>query len=191
MKKILTMLGIASMAYSAPSFAVETLNGACVNDLTLSAGSSLTSCYGRFAGNVLNTPGNADINTALTQLGYAGPAIVYSAIPLANILTSLSGSQTLNYAGVFNGPVYLGIHYGNGQGGPGNSTTFYRISASNLDTIGLTLNASSTATLFAGTVTTAVPETATWAMMIGGFGIVGAALRRRRQSAKVRTIRFG
>ncbi|NJC33023.1 hypothetical protein GGR88_000497 [Sphingomonas jejuensis] len=29
----------------------------------------------------------------------------------------------------------------------------------------------------------AVPEPATWAMMIGGFGLVGSALRRRRSSA--------
>ena len=31
----------------------------------------------------------------------------------------------------------------------------------------------------------AVPEPATWAMMIGGFGIVGASMRRRRNKAKV------
>jgi hypothetical protein len=31
----------------------------------------------------------------------------------------------------------------------------------------------------------AVPEPATWAMMIGGFGMVGGAMRRRRVSAKV------
>jgi hypothetical protein len=28
-----------------------------------------------------------------------------------------------------------------------------------------------------------VPEPATWAMMIGGFGLVGGALRRRRAIA--------
>ena len=32
---------------------------------------------------------------------------------------------------------------------------------------------------------TAVPEPATWAMMIGGFGMVGAALRRRRVVARL------
>ncbi len=36
----------------------------------------------------------------------------------------------------------------------------------------------------------AVPEPAAWAMMIGGFGLAGAALRRRRKAAKV-TVSFG
>jgi hypothetical protein len=31
----------------------------------------------------------------------------------------------------------------------------------------------------------AVPEPATWAMMIGGMGMVGGAMRRRRVSTKV------
>jgi PEP-CTERM motif len=31
-----------------------------------------------------------------------------------------------------------------------------------------------------GTFTTAVPEPATWAMMLAGFGGLGAAMRRRR-----------
>jgi hypothetical protein len=31
---------------------------------------------------------------------------------------------------------------------------------------------------------TAVPEPATWAMMIGGFGLIGAAARRRRRAAR-------
>ncbi len=31
--------------------------------------------------------------------------------------------------------------------------------------------------------TSAVPEPATWAMMIAGFGVVGGAVRRRRPAA--------
>ncbi|WP_231639313.1 PEPxxWA-CTERM sorting domain-containing protein [Sphingomonas profundi] len=37
-----------------------------------------------------------------------------------------------------------------------------------------------TGTLNANVVVAAVPEPATWAMMLGGFGLVGAAMRRRR-----------
>jgi hypothetical protein len=36
---------------------------------------------------------------------------------------------------------------------------------------------------FAITSTSAVPEPATWAMMIGGFGIIGVALRSRRKAS--------
>ncbi len=32
---------------------------------------------------------------------------------------------------------------------------------------------------------TGVPEAATWALMLAGFGLVGSAMRRRRQSAQV------
>ena len=35
-----------------------------------------------------------------------------------------------------------------------------------------------------GSDTPGVPEPATWAMMIGGFGLVGAAMRRRRPTAR-------
>lgn len=48
------------------------------------------------------------------------------------------------------------------------SPTFFGI-----DQLNFTLNAS------------AVPETATWGMMIAGFGMMGAALRTRRRSTKV------
>lgn len=38
-------------------------------------------------------------------------------------------------------------------------------------------------TLVIGSVQSAVPETASWAMLIAGFGLTGAALRKRRQAA--------
>lgn len=48
---------------------------------------------------------------------------------------------------------------------------------------------STTATAFGpaldGVSVAAVPEPATWAMMIFGFGLVGAAMRRRRSGTPV------
>ncbi|WP_242183518.1 PEPxxWA-CTERM sorting domain-containing protein [Sphingomonas sp. CARO-RG-8B-R24-01] len=38
---------------------------------------------------------------------------------------------------------------------------------------------------FTPSVTTAVPEPATWAMMLAGFGLMGAALRYRKRSTKL------
>lgn len=35
------------------------------------------------------------------------------------------------------------------------------------------------------TVPTAIPEPATWAMMLGGFGVIGAAMRRRGRVTRV------
>ncbi len=177
--KTLKLLAIAAAFGAAtPAFSQTLGGGGCMTDLTLGAGSSIINCYGRYSGNSLNNASNSDINTALTALGYGGPAITYSAIPLSNILAGLNGNTTVNFPGLLNGTVYFGVHYGNGQGGPGNSTTFYKIFANNLDTITLNLNASSTATLFAQ-VANPVPEPATWAMMLAGFGAVGFAMRRR------------
>ncbi|MBY0520051.1 MAG: PEPxxWA-CTERM sorting domain-containing protein, partial [Sphingomonas sp.] len=47
------------------------------------------------------------------------------------------------------------------------------------DVTGLTQTQLSQVQNFNLGVTPAVPEPATWAMMIGGFGIVGGAMRRR------------
>jgi hypothetical protein len=49
----------------------------------------------------------------------------------------------------------------------------------NLSTDALTYTTTSTATIYRQFATGAVPEPATWLMMIAGFGFVGAAMRRR------------
>jgi hypothetical protein len=58
-----------------------------------------------------------------------------------------------------------------------------------LDSVMNTIRVTGTTAKFGGTYSgtmtfsaAAVPEAATWAMMLGGFGMIGAAMRRRRTS---------
>lgn len=193
MKTLFLAASLVALGAASPALATKPIDsstgtlggGGCITDLSLSAGSSLTSCYGREDKNVLDNNENGIINTALTALGYTGPAISYNAVPLTDIMKNLNGSQSINFPGVFNGTIFLGAHYGGGQDGPGNTTTFYRINASNLDLIGLNLKASSTVTIFARVPAPAVPEPATWAMMLLGFGMTAAWLRYVRRRTKV------
>ena len=177
-------VGAAIMTFSSPAFAQTLGGGGCSTDLTLNAGSSLFNCYGRYTGNVLsnNSGDNANINAALTALGYGGPVISYGALPSGSIITPLNGAPAVNFPGLFNGTLFLGVHYGGGQGG--GQTTFYRVNASNLDIIGLNLSASSTATVLAQ-VAASVPEPASWALMLAGFGAIGYTLRRGKRQTKL------
>jgi len=138
------------------------------------------SCVGFYSGNVLSgSP--ADINTqyaALASLGFTWDKNWNALTPL-----QLGGSHTVNFPGTMYGISYVGVHFGNGQGGPGNGTAFYKIDAgAGLDSFTLRYNASSNAVLYStgAPPPPGVPEPATWALMIGGFGMVGATLRRRR-----------
>ncbi len=88
-------------------------------------------------------------------------------------------------------PTETAIRFSNGENYFGlravtNSGTFYGFAYSSdniLNTIGFETVAD--ATITATTMAGAVPEPATWAMMIGGMGVVGGAMRRRRVSTKV------
>ncbi|MHA6724268.1 PEPxxWA-CTERM sorting domain-containing protein [Sphingomonas sp. RS2018] len=173
---------------SAPALAASTVNGGgCLDDLQLSGGSTVVSCYGRISGNSLNNANNAILGTALSALGYAGTTVSYSALADGSIV-SLSGeaNSAVNVPGVLNGTVFLGIHTGGGgKSGVGNQTSVYRINAVNLDVLTLRPSGGSTATLLAVTAP-AVPEAATWAMMLIGFGGMGFALRRHSREVRIR-----
>ncbi len=163
----------ASFAFATPASAAVV---ACsVTDITPTA----QACAGFFAGNLLNNANVAAQQSALTSLGFA-----WDGTTILETLSPLNGSHTVNFATLLQGISYVAFHFGNGQGGPGNGTAFYRVDAgTGLDVINLAYNASSNARLYSTTPTTAVPEPATWAMMLAGMGLAGAAMRRR----KVRT----
>jgi hypothetical protein len=81
-----------------------------------------------------------------------------------------------------------GVWYNVPSNGSGQSLTLngVPIIANVLNTIEVKGFVKKTGT-YSGTVTfnaTAVPEAATWGMMLGGFAMIGAAMRRRRTSVR-------
>lgn len=95
------------------------------------------------------------------------------------------------YAGVINGsaPTMLGVPFSGGPSGPAAGSTSGSFSLSTqvllptdyftVDTSG-TLNIDSVTVTEAGGDISAAPEPAGWALMLIGFGALGAGLRRRR-----------
>jgi hypothetical protein len=143
-------------------------------------------CVGFLSGNLLsNSPGDITAQTnALASLGLAWDGNFNSDEKLSN----LNGSHTLDFSTLLTGISYIGIHFGNGQGGPGNGTAFYKLDAnSGVDTISLVYNASSDAVLYSVSPVRGVPEPASWAMMITGFFGLGGTLRRARRLAAAAT----
>ena len=132
-------------------------------------------CVGYYDKNALKSSAGGfasdDEVAALGLLGLTGDI---------KVLEKINGSG--DFVQLLNGITYIGVHYGRGNGPvdvPGGVTAFYRFDAGvNLDEITFTPGSISSVSLYS--TGPAVPEPATWAMMIGGFGLLGAAARRRR-----------
>jgi hypothetical protein len=93
-------------------------------------------------------------------------------------LDGLNGATTLDWGMTLYGITYIGVHFGGGAGG--GFTGFYRFDADGgLDTVTLNIPSSSAAVLYH---TGAVPEPISWAMMLGGFGMIGGVMRARRRT---------
>ena len=185
-------IGALVLCMGAPSAAhAATFLGGCqTTDISPTAGA----CYGYFQGNV--NGGSADDQaaqtTALTALGLSGPFTQLQHL-------EISSGDTINFDELLNGATYISIHWGAGEGPvktEGGTTGFYRLdllSNAQLDLITSNFGSLSNAVLWsteecqgAGCVGGPggfVPEPATWAMMILGFGGTGLLLRRRRMGA--------
>ena len=203
MKTFLALIAFTVAAATTPAFAAKPVgNGgggappagprACAfTDVSPTA----LGCSGFFAGNLLSGNGG-DIAAQKSALGSIG--LVWDGV-FANVtkINSLNGLTTVDFSTANQNPMtrlygdtWVGFHFGNGAGLGGNATAFYKINAgtTGLASLLLTINkGSSGAVLYRTGVAPgpgggAVPEPATWAMMIAGFGLVGAGMRRRRSA---------
>ena len=162
-----------------------------VHDISITA----LACSGFYAGNLLD---NSDIVAQVTGLQAVGFNWDgnFNALVAAGDKFDANGATTLNFAQPLSGMTVMGIHFGGGgPGGVGNGTAFYRFDAGTaLHAIDLLYHGSSGVVIYStGHVPPpppppveqgAVPEPASWAMMIAGFGLVGAAMRRQRTAVR-------
>ena len=182
----MAMTAVVAALSLIPSAQAATVVSACqLTDVTPMA----TDCKGFLSGNLISgnsadLAASADAVNALLGTTYTG-----ATLPIVETLKNLSGS-TIDFATTLAGPSVFAFHVGgaNGNGGVGSqSTGFFLIDAgSGLDSITLNVGGLSNARLF----TTSVPEPATWAMLLAGFGVLGYALRRKSTTLGAR-IRLG
>lgn len=115
--------------------------------------------------------------------GIGTPSIAFGYATLSQYTSTLSASASASYLYTVNPATYdlfsashidIALLGGNGSSSTG---TGFTTSNSGIGTVTYTYD---------GAATPAVPEPATWAMMIAGFGFIGAAMRRRKPRTAVR-----
>jgi hypothetical protein len=146
------------------------------------------SCAGFYSGNLI-TEGGPKLTEAIGITGGLDPSA-------GSLIQKIEWGKGMNeslidFDGTFSGQVLIGIHFGGGRRGY-NGTGFWLLDVpEELDAIRWTSRIqggiSNAGLYLIGDVTeipapqaTPVPEPATWAMMLLGFGGVGFALRRRK-----------
>jgi hypothetical protein len=178
-------LGLAAAPAQA---AVDYIGATSPCSLTDVAGA--TACAGMYAKNGIAGTGNAAANQqdAFTRLGLSGTPTIIDSFDAASNDTS----GVIDFGQALFGVTVISIHWGAGNG----SNSPYKLSGgtSGVYVFDFLTPTSSVTTQFGATLSNArlfstetftggVPEPATWALMILGFGGAGAALRRRRAVA--------
>lgn len=191
-----TLGGIAALGIGLGGFAATSQAAAL-----LIGQHSGTECSGK--GGFSNCYANPDGTTSQGSRSGGSPSIFKfnsgGSTEISNLFPTISGSEfTINYLSATN---TLTFNYLAGLGDPAihyfaikqadGFALYYDAAAITAGTIALTglfpeNPGFSHITFFDTGSTPAVPEPATWALMLAGFGLIGAALRRRqRRHAKV------
>lgn len=183
-KALLTTAGLLVLAE--PAMALTAV-GSCDSALT---SPTATACSGYYDGNLFG--GNA-AKIADQKAGVAALPSAFtfdgnwSGIDPAFKVTSLTGGNVIDFGQTLFGETIVGAHFGNVAGPAGNVSVFWQFDFGTAGATGVTLNDTqgfSNAVLYTTGAAGAVPEAATWAMLIMGVGVVGFGMRRKQASIR-------
>lgn len=186
MKKIvLAFCAMGTVALASPAYAtIEVSAPTNVGCATGPLAPPADKCAGYYDNNQFSSANVGAQQSAIDLLLGAGNYTVdWNALTGAGLVVSGSDLNALNnLLASAGGQVVLGLHWGNVPGAAGNVSAFYLWDNAAAGSIHLTdTQGYSNAVLYRSTG--AVPEPATWAMMLLGFGAIGFASRRRRTRA--------
>jgi hypothetical protein len=199
MKKLLRALTISAVSAAALAMATPALAGPPAPGGTFLGGCSTTlttpdaiDCDGYYSQNILN--GSAtDValqQQAIENLGGSWDGDWTALVNAGNVITTLTNGNQLNFSQTMFGLTIIGAHYGNipdPGASQGNVSVFWLFDFGSAGADYVTLDNTqgwSNAALYTSNPP-GVPEPATWAMMIFGFGAAGVAMRRRRKQALI------
>lgn len=181
-------VGLAAAPTSAGAATVLTGAGVCnqtSTTLPTTTAGNYTSCVA-YSGNLLNQNSIADINAALDALvgGNYSPDVTWGPLESTEKGITDNGNDAtglLTFSQAISGNVIIGVHIGNADSGADQRTQFYLLNLTSPTTqLYLNTQGLSDAVVISGVGT--VPEPATWALMLLGFGGIGFAMRRRRSA---------
>ncbi|MCU6500595.1 PEPxxWA-CTERM sorting domain-containing protein [Rugamonas sp. A1-17] len=181
MKKLFPTLAAAALLSAS---GLASAAGCATTDLTFDLpGVTVSKCFSTDGNVVDSSP--ADKLTVSSLLASEFSFSGQSGAPIVSFNVSANSQThvtTYDFPQLLTGNVIVGLHFGNGQGGPGNVTNFYAFNAgSGVDKFFTSLQATSNAGLYQ--VGAPVPEPETYAMMLAGLGLVGVIARRRKARA--------
>jgi hypothetical protein len=143
-------------------------------------------CAGYFSGNLLNGSPE-DVDNQQQAIASLDGDFVWDGdwgALASNTILSLTNCNQLNFGETMFGLTIIGAHFGDVSGPAGNVSVFwlFDFGAEGADFVTLDDPTGwSNATLYTTGDPPGVPEPATWAMMLLGFGAAGTALRRSRR----------
>jgi hypothetical protein len=142
-------------------------------------------CAGYFAGNLLNNS-PTDVTNQVDAIASLDGDFTFDGDFNSLISGTLENGNELHFGQTLFGETIIGAHFGNVAGAAGNVSVFwlFDFGAAGVDFITLDDPAGfSNAALYTTAAAPGVPEPATWAMLLLGFGAAGFAIRRRRHPA--------